>query len=60
MIAVGGLIDQQTVEAIPTRQQGLVMSEMLAQDGVDQRVVEPHHAQPSQIRVRPRLAGPQC
>ena len=57
MLAVRGLIDQQAVKAIPTRQQGLVMREMLAQNGVDQRVVETHCAQPLQVRVSPRVAG---
>jgi hypothetical protein len=52
------LLKQDAVQALAAREQHLVMGEVLAEDDLDQGLLEAHLAQPLQVARRPRLAGP--
>jgi hypothetical protein len=54
---LGGLLEQQLVEAVATREQDLVMREVLTEDQLDELILEADLAQPPQVARRPRRAG---
>src|SRR4051794_10416795 len=51
------LLNDQPVEAIAAREQYLMVREVLAEDDLDELLLEANPAQPLQVTLRPRLAG---
>lgn len=56
--SLGGLLGDQPLQAASTRQQHLVMGQVLAEDQLDQLVVKAQLAEPVQVTLRPGLAEP--
>jgi len=49
--ALGGLLEQELVEAVTAREQHLVMGEVLTKDQLDELVVKADRAQPPQVAL---------
>ena len=49
--ALGGLLEQELVEAIAAREQHLMVGEVLAEDDLDELVVEADRAKPPQMSL---------
>ena len=53
-----GLLADQRVETVPTREQHLVAGQVLTEHGVGQRLVEADSSQPGEMALRPRVPRP--